>query len=261
MARIDFILNLYVADDRVEHMTLPATWADLASVLPILSIFVSDLKLLGIFRFFRCTRVIKLYRLQAETITAQTEDIQQLILTVFTCAAFVFVSSGIVHALDLLSDTNQFEGAQGTSLQFHEAFYFLIVTITTVGYGDVYPSADLSRCVMVVVMLLALGILPGQVARLSAASARYSPYRHPFQPNNETWQHVVLCGTPTEGGIDPGTVETIVKEFMHQDVGKVKTHLVILAPYEPPDEIVALLEHGKYETRLKYVKVDSLIVL
>ena len=31
--------------------------------------------------------------------------------------------------------------------------------------------------------------------------------------------------------------------------------MVILAPYEPSDEVVALLEHGKYETRLRYVKV------
>ena len=25
---------------------------------------------------------------------------------------------------------------------------------------------------------------------------KYSPYRHGFKPNNETWQHVVFCGAP-----------------------------------------------------------------
>ena len=150
----DFILFLYIADDRVEHMMSSSTWADLASVLPLLSIFVDELHLLGVFRFFRCTRIIKLYRLKDEmtmnddrqSVAQQTEETKALVLLIFTASAFVFVSAGIVHAVDYFSDAQQFKGGDGTSLQFHEAFYFLIVTITTVGYGDIYPDETMSRC-------------------------------------------------------------------------------------------------------------------
>jgi hypothetical protein len=108
----DFVLFLYIADDRCEHMMLPSTMADLASVLPILSIFVANLGLLGIFRFFRCTRIIKLYRLKDnlnladanKSATKQSEETKALVLLIFTAAAFVFVCSGIIHALDSLSD-------------------------------------------------------------------------------------------------------------------------------------------------------------
>jgi len=137
--------------------------ADLASVLPILSLFLSDLSLLAIFRFFRCTRIVKLYRFRDEAAAGNSELSRQLALLIFTATCLIFVSSGIVHAIDQVStDVPQFKGSP---LQFHEAFYFLIITVTTVGYGDIHPQETMSRCVIVIIILLALGILPGQVAR------------------------------------------------------------------------------------------------
>ena len=62
-------------------------------------------------------------------------------MLLFTAFAFFFVSAGVVHSIDVLSAAPQFSGTDiGGSFYFHDAFYFLIVTITTVGYGDIHPQ-------------------------------------------------------------------------------------------------------------------------
>ena len=58
-----------------------------------------------------------------------------------------------------------------------QAFYFLVITITTVGYGDIHPIEWLSRSVMVCIILLALGILPGQVAQRHLSLLECRPTR------------------------------------------------------------------------------------
>ena len=42
----------------------------------------------------------------------------------------------------------------GESLTFDSAFYFMIVTVTTVGYGDVHPGSDLARVIVALFVIL-----------------------------------------------------------------------------------------------------------
>ena len=41
---------------------------------------------------------------------------------------------------------------------------------------------------------------------------------------------------------------------MHQDRGDIKMHIILLSPFEPNDDVLNLLQHRKYETRLTYIK-------
>ena len=52
-----------------------------------------------------------------------------------------------------------------------QALYFTIVTLSTVGYGDVIPAADLSRALSMVIILIFLFALPFQVPRLDHSTA------------------------------------------------------------------------------------------
>eukprot|EP00501_MAST-03F_sp_TOSAG23-6_P000061 GSMAST32.ASY1.ANO1.62.1 assembled CDS len=51
-------------------------------------------------------------------------------------------------------------------MPFHEAFYFIIVTFSTVGYGDISPATTEARMTMVVSICVAFATIPSKVALL-----------------------------------------------------------------------------------------------
>jgi len=62
----------------------------------------------------------------------------------------LFIGAGIVHSLnDIEEDSFQVD----TDFDFVAAFYFLIVTCSTLGYGDVFPVTTISRMATVVLIL------------------------------------------------------------------------------------------------------------
>lgn len=55
-----------------------------------------------------------------------------------------------------------------------EALYFTTSTLTTVGYGDLHPTSDLSRLVTVVFMLVGIGVV---LYSLSSLGAHFTAHR------------------------------------------------------------------------------------
>ena len=52
-------------------------------------------------------------------------------------------------------------------LQWHEAFYFIVTTLTTVGFGDITPSTTLGELTVVCLILFGFTLIPLQVAQLN----------------------------------------------------------------------------------------------
>ena len=49
---------------------------------------------------------------------------------------------------------------------FFEAFYFIITTLGTVGFGDILPSYTISRAIVVVIILVSLVVIPAQIQKV-----------------------------------------------------------------------------------------------
>lgn len=67
------------------------------------------------------------------------------------------------------------------------------VTVATVGYGDISPSTEPSRAVVIVFILVALVLIPMQVNRLTTLLSATSIYRNPYDPSTAD-NHVLVCG-------------------------------------------------------------------
>jgi hypothetical protein len=72
-----------------------------------------------------------------------------------TIMAIVFISTGIIFSLSKL-DINFVISmpSEGEELTFDAAFYFMVVTVCTVGYGDIKPGSDLARCIIGIFIIL-----------------------------------------------------------------------------------------------------------
>jgi hypothetical protein len=147
-------------------------------------------------------------------------------------------------------------GVKCVSLTFFDAFYFLVVTVGTLGYGDVHPTTDLSRLVIMWVIILSLIIIPVQVERLGRIIKATSQYRQPYE-KSRTESHIILCGNVNERD----KVERFLTEFFHPD--KVFTRnfdlrVLLLSPSEPVEDIKDMLASPELGRVVTYVVGSAL---
>jgi len=158
---------------------------DLLSVLPTyVSLLVPGsqalldiriLRLLRVFRIFKLTLYIEEYTRLAEALAASRRKIM------------VFLSVVLMAVLILGTVMYVVEGPAHGYTSIPTAMYWAIVTMTTVGYGDITPHTTLGKAIASFMMLLGWGILAVPTGIVTAElSARRSDRRHgaPRVPRN-----------------------------------------------------------------------------
>ena len=75
-------------------------------------------------------------------------------------------------------------------LQWFDAFYFVVVTVSTVGYGDVVPLDPVARLLAIVIIIIGFSIIPTQVSKVISTLLGRSFYLGEYEGSN----HVILCG-------------------------------------------------------------------
>ncbi|XP_057842888.2 uncharacterized protein LOC131052279 isoform X1 [Cryptomeria japonica] len=129
-------------------------------------------------------------------------------------------------------------------LTFYHAFYFIIVTISTVGYGDITMNSDWGRAVSLLTILIALFILPVQINKIMELASR-RPYGGKFVVQKVVGSRFVIIS----GNLSYRTVQDFLSEFYHpshdKDMQAFPLRVVIMAPYKPSFEMKTLLAHYK----------------
>jgi voltage-gated potassium channel len=95
------------------------------------------------------------------------------------------------------------EGGQNGFTSIPKSIYWAIVTLTTVGYGDIAPQTPLGQMLAGVVMLLGYGIIaiPTGIVTVEIANVNRSPFSTPACPNCQKTGHEPgalycnFCGT------------------------------------------------------------------
>lgn len=90
-------------------------------------------------------------------------------------------------------DINLMDALDPVPMLWHECLYFVVVTVTTVGYGDIFPVTTLSRMLMVLVMVIAFSLIPTLLSDLVRAF-----YSRPLYGGSlslpQGRKHIVICG-------------------------------------------------------------------
>ena len=133
---------------KFHYMTSPQAIIDLLAIMP----FFHELRLLRIFILFR---VFKLFR-YAKSIQILTSILAIKKFEFLTLAMFAFVVIFISSVLIYIMEANQ-ANSQINSL--YRAVYWAVVTISTVGYGDITPVSSEGRFVAMLVISAGVAVL------------------------------------------------------------------------------------------------------
>lgn len=169
---IEYILRLWVCTldpkyagpwGRLRYALSPGALIDLAAVVPfyVATLGVVDLRylmalrLLRIFLFFKLVRYSRAMQLLLNVIARQREV---LLVTLTIGAVLLVLASTLIYFVEHEAQPQQFPHIPG-------AMWWGMITLTTVGYGDVYPVTPLGRALggLIAVMGIGLFALPAGI--------------------------------------------------------------------------------------------------
>ena len=154
---LEYFLRLYAAKSRMRYATSFFGLIDLLSILPTyFSILFPGAQYFLIVRFFRVLRIFRLLKLmtfvrEADFVTASIRASGRKIMVFLF---FVLVLVSIVGAIMYM-----IEGPENGFRSIPESIYWAIVTVTTVGYGDISPQTPAGRFLAALLMITGYSII------------------------------------------------------------------------------------------------------
>ena len=137
----------------------PMAIIDLMSILPSLGLFSRAFKVLRVVRLLKLTRVIRIlrYSRRIQTLLYVLKKESHVLLTVLGIALFyIFATALIMFNVEM---NNVSASGVVVFSTFFDALYWATTTLTTVGYGDVYPVSDFGRAVSMVSSIFGVAII------------------------------------------------------------------------------------------------------
>ena len=174
---VEYVLRVICSKRRLRYITSFFGIIDLMAVLPALIGFflpaanylitVRIFRLLRLFRIFKMIRYIDESRLLLRSLKSSRPKITVFLIAVFSIVTIV---GTLMYAV---------EGPENGYSSIPESMYWAIVTISTVGYGDISPQTGVGKFLASVLMIIAYsiiavptGIISFEIAQNAKASMR-----------------------------------------------------------------------------------------
>ena len=152
---LEYLCRLYVANNKLRFIFSFYGIIDLMAILPFYIARGIDLRSIRIVRLLRLFRILKMarygraiQRLKYAFLTIKEELVLFLIATVF----LLYISSVGIYYFENNAQPEQFKSI------FH-CLWWAIVTLTTVGYGDVYPITIGGKIFTSIIALIGIGVV------------------------------------------------------------------------------------------------------
>lgn len=140
---------------RIKYIFSIIALIDLISILPYYLHFVFNFSFIRIIRLLRLTRVFKLERYSKgvrkifRVLRAKKDEL----ITTFSISLFgIIISSCFIYFAEYEAQPDKFSSIP-------ESMYWAVITLTTIGYGDVYPITILGKLFTCMIAVIGIGLI------------------------------------------------------------------------------------------------------
>ena len=257
-------VEIVLANHRLLHIFSFNFFIHAITMLPICFCFLTDdyiesylYKIVNscrVFRFYLITKNINYFGFGMDN-----KFTKQTLVIVYFLLNIIFIISGLMQILerteiDKLSKT-QFNPLNQLELKlskyFHHYLYYTIVTLSTVGYGDISPHTFLGKIIFIILDFMILAVVPHQINDLIVLILSQSVYARNSYRAKDDISHVLLVGN-----ISTESLKSFCQEFFHPDHGSQYRHAVILNHRTPPRDMEAFLQKQEIKNCVFYLEGD-----
>lgn len=201
---VEYLLRIWTADllypnskhPRLTYCLSFMAIIDLLAILPFYLPFISaDLRFLRMMRLLRLSRLLRIFKLRRyiDALHIVTTVIQksasQLVISIILCGFVMLFSAIIMYTVENPIQPEAFPN-------IISALWWAICTLTTVGYGDVYPITGIGRFFASIISLVGIGIIAIPTGIIAAGFTE--AISHPQKDENDEKHYCPYCGHKLE---------------------------------------------------------------
>ncbi|MEA2013333.1 MAG: ion transporter [Verrucomicrobiota bacterium] len=221
-------------------------WAliDLFAVLPFYLplLFTIDLRFVRIFRLFRILRILKAGRFAKSIIVIGKvirDTKEQLLATLGLILIIIIVSSSLIYYAECKEQPEAFSSIPAS-------LWWGVATLTTVGYGDIYPVTALGKFCAALIAISGVGVvaLPSGILA-SGLVEQFEKEKKGEDMDNNLTNHIVICGWNI-------LANEIITNLLSEDIRKtgIEKIVVLVDLEEKPEDL------KKFEENISFLRGD-----
>jgi voltage-gated potassium channel Kch len=260
---LDVILRLYVAEADQRQRTLFSfmTLIDIATIIPAFLLLV-DTRAADSVEFLKALRIFRTLRAFDHAENATTKDLLEQ--NAFSAVAqfcvrlfgLIFVGAYLFQSIEAAFSPHQ-------TIPFHNAIYFTVVTMSTVGYGDITPLSYMGKMYVSAFILFCIAVIPIQSTVIIEVLRRKptpQSMKHEIDLNKmesvtiaesriDRPYHVLVCGmieTPRFANFAVNLIDS------YRAAGR-SVRITLLAPQKRDAQMKVLLKHRAVTGCIRYI--------
>ncbi len=161
----EYLFRIATAENKRRYMTSFYGLIDLVALLPILIHAAASVRVIRLLRLLRILRLLKMGR-YSNALDRYTEALKLISAeaTLFTGVALVFIIAFAFVIYEV-----EHEAQPDLYRNIFDAIWWAVISLTSVGYGDVYPVTTAGRLFTLAMVLIGMGIVAVPTALLASA--------------------------------------------------------------------------------------------
>ena len=173
---------------RIKYMLSFMALIDLIAILPFyVPFFIPiDLRVLRALRIVRMLRILKVSRYSTALSTISEvfrKKKSQLLSSIFICGLLMVIAAVLMYNIESEAQPEAFSNA-------FDALWWAVATLTTVGYGDIYPITAMGKILSAVIALLGIGLVAVPTGIISSGFTEQIER----ESDEDEWSYCPHCG-------------------------------------------------------------------
>ena len=254
-----FVLRLYCSQNRILFCFDLINFLDIVSSICLILSRQDFAKYEEAGYFFRVFRIFRLsYLGTLENIVQRKTDerIRHLYRLIVNLLSVIFIIMSLFLEFENNNIRTNFEPRELRSivlsdiLNFHDVIYFILVSITTIGFGDITPQSILGKlliCSGITFLIPYLEIVRSEMENVFSFTSKYALMKY-----KKKKRHLLLIGN-----CGPESYEACLQELYNEDHGDIDFDTIIMQ-LKANKKMIKMLNKNKYKKNIYYIEGDVL---